>query len=102
MRENEAYIDLMEEYFAQTGAAFYKGEKIDDIKKEHFYQVGATPEFIEMARCHKEKLSQLNLSPENTPVSPLEPVYDAKWRFFWKIGERPEGASDDFPQVIPT
>jgi len=26
---------------------------------------------------------------------------DAKWRFMWKIGKRPEGAADDFPQVIP-
>jgi hypothetical protein len=41
------------------------------------------------------------MSPENSPVSPYKPVYDAKWRFFWKIGERPEGAPDDFPQCIP-
>ena len=44
----------------------------------------------------------LKLDAANKPMSPLEPVYDAKWRFMWKIGERPEGASDDFPQVIPT
>lgn len=36
------------------------------------------------------------------PMSPLEPVFDAKWRFMWKIGERAEGASDDFPQVVPS
>ena len=35
------------------------------------------------------------------PGSPLEPVLDAKWRYMWKIGERPEGAADDFPQVVP-
>lgn len=34
-------------------------------------------------------------------MSPLTPVLDAKWRFMWKIGERPEGAADDFPQVVP-
>lgn len=38
---------------------------------------------------------------ENKAVSPVDPVYDAKWRFMWKIGERPEEASDNFPQVIP-
>lgn len=38
---------------------------------------------------------------ENKPVSPVEPVFDAKWRFMWKIGDRPENAADDFPQVIP-
>jgi len=34
-------------------------------------------------------------------VSPLEPIFDAKWRFMWKIGERPAESSDNFPQVIP-
>jgi hypothetical protein len=34
-------------------------------------------------------------------LSPLIPIYDAKWRFQWKIGERSEGAPDDFPQIIP-
>lgn len=41
------------------------------------------------------------MSRENKPESPLVPEFDAKWRFFWKIGERPEGASDDFPPVKP-
>ena len=50
-----------------------------------------------MAREHSEKLEMLNLAPEDQPGSPLVPVLDAKWRFMWKIGERPEGASDDFP-----
>ena len=86
------------------GDRFYANpdEKIDDIKKEFHYQVGATPEFIEKARDHSEKLNALGLSPEDTPMSPLEPVLDAKWRFMWKIGERPDGASDDFPQFVPS
>ena len=46
-------------------------------------------------------LSELDLPVEDMPVSPLDPVFDAKWRFMWKIGERPEGADDDFPQVMP-
>lgn len=29
------------------------------------------------------------------------PVVDAKWRFFWKIGERPEEVKDDIPQTYP-
>jgi isopenicillin N synthase-like dioxygenase len=29
------------------------------------------------------------------------PVKDSKWRFFWKIGERPEEVKDDIPQTIP-
>lgn len=61
MKDNEEYIDLMEDYFERTGELFYTGEKVDDIKPECFYQVGATPEFIEMARNHSEKLQQLGL-----------------------------------------
>ena len=38
---------------------------------------------------------------ENKPVSPVEPIFDAKWRFMWKIGERPANAADNFPQVVP-
>lgn len=101
MGDNDNYIDLMEGYFATTGAAFYRGELVPDIKPENHYQVGATPEFIEVARDHSEKIRDLNLSREDTPFSPMTPQQDAKWRFMWKIGERPEGAGDDFPAVIP-
>jgi len=97
MKDNEEYIDLMEDYFERTGELFYTGEKVEDIKSDCHYQVGATPEFIEKARNHSEKLKELGLSQEDTPVSPLEPILDAKWRFMWKIGERFEGDKADFP-----
>jgi hypothetical protein len=86
----------MEDYFEKTGELFYSGEKVNDIKPEWHYQVGATPENIEMARDHAEKITTV-LTTENLPTSPMVPVLDAKWRFMWKIGERPKGASDDFP-----
>jgi len=101
MEKNEEYIDLMEEYFERTGEKFYNGEEVDDIKAEWMYQVGATPEFIEIARDHSELIKGLNFAPEDMPSSPLKPVLDAKWRYMWKIGKRPMGAADDFPQVIP-
>ena len=47
MQDNENYIDMMEDYFEQTGNKFYAGEPISDIKPECHYQVGATPEFVE-------------------------------------------------------
>jgi hypothetical protein len=47
MQDNEAYIDMMEDYFEKTGNKFYAGEPIADIKPECHYQVGATPEFVE-------------------------------------------------------
>ena len=59
------------------------------------------PELTEIARNHSQMRNELNLAPEDQPMSPMDPVMDAKWRFMWKIGKRPEGAADDFPQVIP-
>jgi isopenicillin N synthase-like dioxygenase len=28
-------------------------------------------------------------------------VYDAKWRFFWPIGERPAEVRNEIPKTIP-
>lgn len=34
---NSEYIDLMEKYFEQAGEKYYKGEAVDDIRKDiHF------------------------------------------------------------------
>jgi hypothetical protein len=57
--------------------------------------VGVCPENLEKARNHTKRIQKY--TQENKPVSPLEPVFDAKWRFMWKIGERPAEASDNFP-----
>lgn len=32
----------------------------------------------------------LKLGPNDKPVSPCTPEYDAKWRFFWRIGNTPK------------
>jgi hypothetical protein len=55
---------------------------------------------IERARNHYEKVK--NLPEENKPRSKFPPELDAKWRYMWKIGERPSGALDEFPQTIPS
>jgi len=35
-------------------------------------------------------------------MSPFPPVDDAKWRFFWKIGERPERmVENNYPNIYP-
>jgi isopenicillin N synthase-like dioxygenase len=41
------------------------------------------------------------MSPSDMPLSKFPPDFDAKWRFFWAIGERPEEVSKDIPKVIP-
>ena len=35
------------------------------------------------------------------PLSKFPPELDAKWRFFWAIGERPVEVADNIPKVIP-
>lgn len=34
-------------------------------------------------------------------MSPFPPEYDAKWRYFWPIGDRPEEVRNDLPKTIP-
>jgi hypothetical protein len=93
--ENNQYINLMEEYFNRTSKAYYEGLKLDDAKPEYFYQTGVTPEKVERARNHYEKVK--HLPEEDKPESQFPPTYDYKWRYMWKIGQRPEGAGDNFP-----
>lgn len=85
----------MEKYFESRGPKLYSGEKLEDCKPEYHYLVGVCPEKQEIARDHAKKIQAY--SEENKPVSPLVPVFDAKWRFLWKIGERPAEAEDNFP-----
>jgi hypothetical protein len=67
MQDNEDYIDMMEDYFEKTGDLYYRGQDIKDIKPEYHYLVGATPEFVEKARDHQEKVTSLNFTPEDMP-----------------------------------
>ncbi len=55
-----------------------------DVKPEYHYLVGVTPDKVEKARRHEKKIKTLTY--DNLPVSPIEPVYDAKCRYYWKIG----------------
>ena len=82
---NETFIDLMERYFDQPTEA-----KMQDVHPELSYQVGATPECIEKPRCLHDKAifeTAAALPPEDRPHTPQSA--DVKWRFFWRIGERP-------------
>jgi isopenicillin N synthase-like dioxygenase len=38
---------------------------------------------------------------DNKPLSKFPPELDAKWRFFWAIGDRPKEVADEIPKVIP-
>jgi hypothetical protein len=86
---------LIENYFDQTSKKYYAGEELVDSRPDLCYQTGVTPEGIEKARDHQALVN--SLTGENKPLSIQPPVKDAKWRFFWKIGERPEEVQDDIP-----
>jgi|TARA_B110000305_G_C19329846_1_gene583397 isopenicillin N synthase-like dioxygenase len=97
--DNDQYIDLVEKYFDHTSKKFYAGEELKDSRPDLCYQTGVTPEGIEKARDHQALVD--SLEGDNKPLSIQPPVLDAKWRFFWKIGERPPEVKDDIPQTIP-
>ncbi len=85
----------MERYFDKTSKEYYEGRQVKDAKPEFHYQTGVTPEMIEKARNHYERVK--HLPEEDQPRSKFPPGYDMKWRFMWKMGDRPEGSPDEFP-----
>jgi len=42
-----------------------------------------------------------SLPTDHKPLSNFPPEFDAKWRFFWPIGDRPEEINDDLPKIYP-
>ena len=87
-QQNDTYLDMVENYFEMQGERFYAGKELVDCHPELSYQTGVTPESIEKARDHGEILKII--PKEEMPSSPHPPQNDAKWRFFWPIGEREE------------
>ncbi|KAG4969124.1 hypothetical protein JHK87_034775 [Glycine soja] len=85
VEDNDRFIDMMERYFS----------KPRDFKHRHerphlHYQVGVTPEKVEVPRSlvDEEMQEKLKAMPkENQPNTPVGP--DLKWRYFWRIGPRP-------------
>lgn len=99
-QDNEDYLDMMEQYFESESRKLYKGEKLADCKPEFNFQAGVTPERQERARNNQHILDKL--TPENMPLSKFPPELDAKWRFFWAIGERPAEVAETIPKVVPS
>lgn len=76
---NETFLDMMERYFEHSDGK-------TDARPHLHYQVGVTPSEVEKPRAHCAYGKTL----VDEPMSECPPVPDAKWRFFWRIGERPE------------
>ncbi|KAI8928915.1 hypothetical protein BC831DRAFT_446344 [Entophlyctis helioformis] len=91
--ENSSFLDTLEDYFGQDDDV-----KRQDCRPEVHYQVGATPENTEEPRCGRdddclELVSKM--TAEDKPYDFSQP--DKKWRFFWRMGERPP--KTEFPQL---
>ena len=80
-KDNEIFLDMMEKYYAQS-------DGVTDARKQYNYQVGVTPSGVEKARNHCTAVKKMD--PENRPITECPPEADPKWRFFWRIGPRPE------------
>jgi isopenicillin N synthase-like dioxygenase len=93
--DNSRFLDMMEKYYNQPNEL-----KMKDVHPELSYQVGATPEYIELPRDHADRIKSLD--PKNSAHLPKGA--DPKWRYFWRIGERPQNTKFpelNAPQVAP-
>jgi isopenicillin N synthase-like dioxygenase len=97
--DNEDYLNLLEDYFATRGTKLYNHEDLKEARPEIHYQVGITPEFKEKARNHCARFAHYD--ENNKPISECPPEFDAKWRYFWHIGERPEDKKALYENVVP-
>ncbi|EGC29052.1 hypothetical protein DICPUDRAFT_43402 [Dictyostelium purpureum] len=87
-QDNSKFLDMMEQYYEQPVEDLMK-----DVHPEWSYQLGATPEFTEEPRDHTEVISKL--LPQYAAHAPKGA--DPKWRFFWRIGDRP--ADTKYPEL---
>lgn len=83
--DNAAFLDLMEDYFAQPAARLRRDER-----PEVNYQVGATLEHTEKPKCAVDApcLDVIRrLAPSERPLDISGHQPDPKCRFFWRMGE---------------
>lgn len=73
---------MLERYFEQPDEV-----KAADVRKELHYQVGTTPEHVELPRDHCERMRAFK--DADKPVSLCPPEKDPKSRFFWRLGDLP-------------
>nr|KAJ0227102.1 hypothetical protein LSAT_V11C100043210 [Lactuca sativa] len=84
-QDNDRFIDMMEKYFEQPD----EFKRLQERPHLH-YQVGVTPEGIEVPRSlvDGEMQNKLRSLPkESQPLTPSGP--DPKWRYMWRVGPRP-------------
>ncbi|EEF49197.1 uncharacterized protein LOC8287550 [Ricinus communis] len=83
--DNDRFIDMMEKYFESP----LQFKKLQERPHLH-YQVGVTPEGVEVPRSlvDEEMQEKLKAMPKQfQPSTPKGP--DRKWRYMWRVGSRP-------------
>ncbi|XP_043693593.1 uncharacterized protein LOC122644058 [Telopea speciosissima] len=83
--DNDRFLDMMEKYFEKPG----EFKRLQERPHLH-YQVGVTPEGVEVPRSlvDEEMQQELKAMPkESQPATPVGP--DPKWRYMWRVGPRP-------------
>ncbi|TBU39081.1 Clavaminate synthase-like protein [Dichomitus squalens] len=101
--DNNAFLDLIEDYFAQPEETLKKDER-----PELGYQVGVTLENTEKPKCAVDEpcLKVIaRLDPAERPLDITAHSPDPKCRFFWKMSEKPPYESQypglNAPNVVP-
>ena len=98
--DNDRFLNMLEKYYEQGTEAC-----LEDARPDLHYQVGVTPEGVEFPKCARDPkcVAEIaNQSEENKAHMPEKP--DPKWRYMWKIGERPKDSKFqelNAPPVVP-
>ncbi|KAG9021144.1 hypothetical protein FS837_007535, partial [Tulasnella sp. UAMH 9824] len=85
--DNETFLDLMEDYFAQPNDLLKKDER-----PEFSYQVGVTLENTEKPKCKSDDDCLriiARLAPSERPLDVTGHGADPKCRFFYKMSSTP-------------
>jgi len=85
--DNDTFLDLLEDYFAQPTEALQRDER-----PEFGYQVGATLDNTEKPKCAVDEpclrvIERLDPAERPLDISGHDP--DPKCRFFWRMVEKP-------------
>ncbi|KIP12538.1 hypothetical protein PHLGIDRAFT_27334 [Phlebiopsis gigantea 11061_1 CR5-6] len=101
--DNNVFLDLIEDYFAQPEVELKKDER-----PELGYQVGVTLENTEKPKCAVDEpcLNVIaRLDPSEQPLDITAHNPDPKCRFFWKMSEKPPYETQfpglNAPNVVP-
>jgi isopenicillin N synthase-like dioxygenase len=79
--DNEKFKNLMYDYFLQPTK-----ELLKDTKPETGYQIGITPERMEVSKCSRDQKCLDFIKKYNLDVK-VTNEKDPKWRYFWKVNE---------------